>query len=601
MKTLRALLFVAVACAFIAPAAFGAADEAQPAPTRMAAIQGAESSGLISHSQSLLYQAYAIRDPELLPQEYQGTDLAPIKCGTPTMMQLHDELANMPEGLRKGAEEFFVRPTLDSYVDTDHFRVHYSTSGANIIRGWPNTAYRDSVVASCEYVYNWYVSHGWPAPPPDGSGGGNAKIDCYVDQLSGVYGWTMAESHSTYYSYYPYSYTAYFVIDNDYTGFPNAPYGAMHVTVAHEYHHVIQMGMNAQNAGGWFMENTSTFMEDETYDAVNDNYQYLGAYTSAPWTTLRTMNGSFEYACFIWPTYLKERWTHSLVLEIWDSYARTNNFQTAFDSQIAEQDPNYNWDKAVAEWARWNLFTYSRDDGNHYIEGASYHYLVSMDNVIYSYPQTDKHPATNRRPQGLGTNFTRFSPQTGSTDNKITVTFRALATCDYNHRISFVRKWAGQNVYEEFVVPLDAAGTATFELTQWDQTDYLYMVAEMAMACAATGRDFSFDAVTEHTVDVASGMAPTRVIRLEQNAPNPFNPMTTIKYSISAAAPVQVDVYGPSGRHIRSLVDRFESAGEHQARWDGTDDAGRPVPAGVYLYAVQTSGEQATRKMIMVE
>lgn len=598
------LLLVALMGGGSAPALCETMDVAPV--TTMSLLQEAASSGRISPSQNVLYQLYALFEPAALPHEYVVPDAGPIKCGTPAVIEARQELNAMPEGMRQEAESFLVRPTLDSFIDTAHFRIHYSTSGTNKILGWPDTAYRDSVANSCEYGYGWYVAHGWPPPPPDGTGGGNSKIDCYVDNLSGVYGVTYPESPSGYYPQYPNSYTAYFVIDNDYAGFPNAPYGAMHVTVAHEYHHVIQIGMSGQIP--WFMENTSTFMEDELYDQVNDNYQYLPSYFYVPWNTLRTANGAFEYACYIWPTYLKERWSHALVHDIWDNYGRNNNITNAFDQEIAAADPAYDWDKAVAEWARWNVFTCDHSDGAHYSESGQWRnsqsgacIYIGWDRDINTYPQASIHPSASKMPQGLGSNFTRFRPQTGSSDNKLTIAFTALDACDYNHVISFVRKFAGQNVWEEYVVPIDAAGNASLELNQWDRSEYLFMVVEMKRVCGSSGKDFVFNVTTTRVADVADAAQPARVLRLDQNVPNPFNPLTTIRYAISKAAPVRVDVYDAGGRHMRSLVSAVQTAGDHQVKWFGDDDAGRQVPAGMYLYSVQVGGEKATRKMLMVE
>ncbi len=90
-----------------------------------------------------------------------------------------------------------------------------------------------------------------------------------------------------------------------------------------------------------------------------------------------------------------------------------------------------------------------------------------------------------------------------------------------------------------------------------------------------------------------------RTARLEQNRPNPFNPHTEIRYSLSERGRVRLDVYDVHGRAIRRLVDREQSAGEHRATWAGTDDRGRPVASGVYLYRLSTNGYQETRKLVV--
>jgi len=89
---------------------------------------------------------------------------------------------------------------------------------------------------------------------------------------------------------------------------------------------------------------------------------------------------------------------------------------------------------------------------------------------------------------------------------------------------------------------------------------------------------------------------------LNQNFPNPFNPATTISYSLVAPGPVRLRVYDVSGRLIHSLVDETEeSAGNHEAIWNGLDQSGRTAAAGVYFYNLETDGYSRTRRMTLVK
>jgi parallel beta-helix repeat protein len=92
--------------------------------------------------------------------------------------------------------------------------------------------------------------------------------------------------------------------------------------------------------------------------------------------------------------------------------------------------------------------------------------------------------------------------------------------------------------------------------------------------------------------------------QLMQNRPNPFNPTTTIEYAIPASAasvPVNVSVYDVTGRLVRTLVDRTESAGFHSVVWDGRDARGAPVASGVYFYRIVAGGFHADRKMVLLK
>jgi hypothetical protein len=89
-----------------------------------------------------------------------------------------------------------------------------------------------------------------------------------------------------------------------------------------------------------------------------------------------------------------------------------------------------------------------------------------------------------------------------------------------------------------------------------------------------------------------------------QNAPNPFiaglEP-TRISYSVaSPGGPVRISINDLSGRLVRTLVDERKEPGEHAALWDGKDDRGIPVSAGVYFVRLEASGEACTRKLVLV-
>ena len=102
------------------------------------------------------------------------------------------------------------------------------------------------------------------------------------------------------------------------------------------------------------------------------------------------------------------------------------------------------------------------------------------------------------------------------------------------------------------------------------------------------------------TVDL-SGVAPARV-SLSQNIPNPFNPTTTIAYSLPQPGDVHLAVYDLLGQQIRVLVDGDVEPGAWMVRWDGKDEVGRDVSSGVYFYRLTVDGGRwtKTRKMVLI-
>jgi Zn-dependent metalloprotease len=110
--------------------------------------------------------------------------------------------------------------------------------------------------------------------------------------------------------------------------------------------------------------------------------------------------------------------------------------------------------------------------------------------------------------------------------------------------------------------------------------------------------DFQLAAVFP-TAD-AGDLSVRLVTRLEQNQPNPFGPRTDIRFSLAQAGPVTLTVYDGSGRRVRSLLGGTLEAGEHNVRWDGTDDSGRSIAAGMYFCRLDAAGKTQSARMLLI-
>ena len=92
------------------------------------------------------------------------------------------------------------------------------------------------------------------------------------------------------------------------------------------------------------------------------------------------------------------------------------------------------------------------------------------------------------------------------------------------------------------------------------------------------------------------------VFALASNYPNPFNPATTIKYSLPQAADVELTVYNVLGQPVRTLVAEHQSAGRYVVEWDATNDSGHSLSSGMYFYRLAAGGEfLETRKMLLLK
>lgn len=104
-------------------------------------------------------------------------------------------------------------------------------------------------------------------------------------------------------------------------------------------------------------------------------------------------------------------------------------------------------------------------------------------------------------------------------------------------------------------------------------------------------------------VGIESGTPAIHVTSLGQNSPNPFNPHTTITFSIGGFEPARANlsIYDLTGKLVVTLVDGIVEPGDHSVVWDGNDTAGRSSASGVYLYTLEARETRETRKMVLVK
>jgi hypothetical protein len=233
------------------------------------------------------------------------------------------------------------------------------------------------------------VDYGYRPPKSDETStnhGPDAKVDVYIADLGsdGLYGYCTTDDPNVFTSSYPYGdVSAYCVVDND---FSTAQYGgagavgvdALEVTVAHEFFHAVQAAYDFFD-DGVLLEGTAVWMEDEVYDDINDNYQYL-AYSAlkrpdVPFdlalTNFSNPLAGFQYGAFVFYRYLSERYaTPDIVKRIWEfadaSPGGPDQYSLqAIDSALRERGTTFR--TTFADWAAANTFPAAAyEEGAHY-------------------------------------------------------------------------------------------------------------------------------------------------------------------------------------------------------------------------------------------
>jgi len=169
--------------------------------------------------------------------------------------------------------------------------------------------------------------------------------------------------------------------------------------------------------------------------------------------------------------------------------------------------------------------------------------------------------------------------------------------------LSFAAKWAGESVVLEWETgsETDHMGFYVYRRIlggSWERiTDRLVIggpAYTYADPTATPGTRYQYEIESLSRTGETERFGPVE-IQIPSAAgvtlravPNPFPGATTIHYTLSAPGPVRVQVFGLSGRLVRTLVDVSLRTGAHELVWDGQDDSGRPVASGSYFVELHT-------------
>ncbi len=314
-------------------------------------------------------------------------DQPPNKCGMSAAADFVLNYNRLDKGLLKSlGVDSLGRPTLPyAYGSPNgHFLIHYTLTGDSavyqpLVRTLVDTV-PDYVVMTARIADSVYThiidSLGYPAPPLDGFyvAGEDNRYDIYLVNLAYLqsYGQTILEMQID-----SMTATSYMELDNDFqfiAKYAGRPLDAVRVTVAHEFFHAVQFGIdfteqeNYQyvSARRYWMEMSAVWMEEECYDQINDYYAYLPYFFDFPTLSLQTFGSTnpdllHPYGAAVFPIYLSQRYGKKIIKDIWlDCAARGvgPQFLEACDAQVRAYDPpGGSLSTAINDFSIWNYFT----------------------------------------------------------------------------------------------------------------------------------------------------------------------------------------------------------------------------------------------------
>jgi hypothetical protein len=266
--------------------------------------------------------------------------------------------------------------------------VHYVSSGQHTA----TTSYAQQVLNVMGTVWQQeVVDYDYRKPKSDidsSNNGGNGKLDIYLANVGpdGLYGYCTSDDPNlkatSGYRYWDFS--AYCVLDNDYDpsefGYSD-PTVPLKVTAAHEFFHSVQFAYDI-GEDTWFMEGTAVWMEDQVYDAIDDNLQYLASSPlSNPLIPIdRTAGDLRVYGSWIWWRFLSEYFggaaaDPTIIRDVWnradgspvgpDMYSTQAAAAAIAKRSIGGTSWRFRW--AFADFAAWNVIP-----KRYYDEGAKY-------------------------------------------------------------------------------------------------------------------------------------------------------------------------------------------------------------------------------------
>jgi hypothetical protein len=325
---------------------------------------------------------------DLSQQGVLSNELHDGKCGLGIRAQVHSQW-NAFSALQKiELKQLMISPSTQKERVIGRFKIFYDTSGSPHVpalldvnnQPLSNTAeaYVDSVGTIFNYSYSIEVDGlGYTAPPHEQ---GESYYRIFIQDMNYYFGrpygltdWDPSALNLNS-SGYPPRYACFVLVDKDFKDYHTKGINALKVTVAHEFHHVVQIG-----SYGWrdneliAYEITSTWMEDVVYTDVNDYYNYLQNYFNffsdgLSFNYYDLDHGGYERC--IWAHYLAKRFSPSIMRDVW-TRMRTQPFLESTDAALVSIGSNLQ--TAFAEFTYWNYYTADRADtvkyyseGNHY-------------------------------------------------------------------------------------------------------------------------------------------------------------------------------------------------------------------------------------------
>ena len=484
------------------------------------------------------------------PEQVQNIE----HCGFRAQFELQQHLHELSPEMQSLAKTLLLKPTRQkTYISPyGHFVFHYDTSGLNAIsiidsmgNGVPD--YVDS--AAVYFNKSWCIeidSLGF-LPPPDSLGNPVSEYHIYFSELgNGGYGATLFNLTEDIPALPGENYSSYIEVDNNFIGdrYYTHGYDAMKVTAAHEFNHAVQLGYRFDDQGIYFMEMTSTWLEDVVYEDVNDYLGYLPSYFSTMYN--RKFNSrSGEYAASLYLHMIEKKYGPKAVVKIWENIVSDATVK-ALDSYLLQQGSSFA--KSQNNYASWLYFTGSRTQADDFFPEAA------------DYPQLHPRSGIENAERALPNMSMRHVYLTA--DSGLTYRGKINASSG-SGQFNFLGSGQLQDASHRF------GGWQTFR--QYNQSPLL-----LVMTNPDTETNINDISVVLKIAPVTLAHNPVIVEQKEGSA---------VFYNVPAKS--EITIFTVNGRPLKTLRFQQEEAGT--VEWNLRDRFGYGVSSGIYLYYINGS------------
>lgn len=554
-----------------------------PAQQFQAQLRRAQTRGAITAQQALQLKVQRLLAPDQLPPDYRFQGDLPEKSGTGTVYEVRHAIQQKASQSTALMKTLLVRPEQQTFFISPgtRFRVHYDTEGAEAVHTEDNDAsgfpdYIEEVADALDYAYDLIVNQlGFKPPPHDNSIDG-PEYDVYIHNLGNVYGWTNYEEQLE-----DDSWRSYIEMDNDYTHTPTKGVPAARVTAAHEFFHMVQLGYigrDDDNQGGlddiFLMEAASTWMEDFAFDEVNDYLFYLDDFFRSDNRPFDYPYGLHMYGLGIWFHFLEAQYQGpQLVRLIWEALLNVPALE-AID--VVLRDEGSSFSQTLSLFHGWNYMTGDRADAaRFYPEGADYPMFKESVNVVLTQDTVFNIQVQNKAARYIG-----LSGQRGN----VTLAITNGQWDMINPMLSVPISIAAEGWSRGHVAIDDAYGV---KLNAPEQEIWL-------------GRGMVMHSGQWEMVTFDNKPVQGEEDEAIPPYPNPFLPgehaHTRILLPVTEGN-VTLTLFNAAGMQVKST---HLPSGAFSYLWAGDDDAGNPVPSGVYIVIAQAGHKRIYREKVLV-